>query len=146
MLTDLKKDLESAADMVNRIEVVRSQLATMQSLLTGADAAAVSSGAESLDKKLADVEDNLIQRRLTGAGQDGVRWPVRLISKINYLANGLISSDFGPTTQQREVHALFKEQLATHRKRLDELMSKDLRAFNELLKEKGVQNIILTAP
>jgi len=146
MLTDLKKDLESAADMVNRIESVRSQLGMMQSLLTGAEAAAVKSGAESLDKKLAEVEDNLIQRKLTGTGQDGVRWPVKLISKINYLANGLSSSDFGPTAQQREVHALFKEQLATHRKRLDELMSKDLRAFNELLKEKGVQNIILTAP
>jgi photosystem II stability/assembly factor-like uncharacterized protein len=146
MLTDLKKDLESAADMVNRIEMVRSQLGMMQSLLTGAEAATVKSGADGLDKKLADVEDNLIQRKLTGAGQDGVRWPVRLISKINYLANGLSSSDFGPTSQQREVHTQFKEQLATHRKRLDELMSKDLRAFNELLKEKGVQNIILTAP
>jgi photosystem II stability/assembly factor-like uncharacterized protein len=146
MLTDLRKDLESAADMVNRIEIVRSQLGTMQSLLTGAESAAVRSAADSFDKKLSEVEDNLIQRKLTGTGQDGVRWPVRLISKINYLANGLSSSDFGPTTQQREVHALFKEQLTTQRKRLDELMSKDLRAFNELLKEKGVQNIILTAP
>ena len=45
---------------------------------------------------------------------------------MNYLANGLSGSDFGPTTQQREVHAQFKEQLSAHRKRLDELMSKGI--------------------
>jgi hypothetical protein len=40
------------------------------------------------------------------------------------------------------VHAQFKEQLASHRKRLDEVMNKELRAFNELLRERGIQNII----
>jgi len=40
-----------------------------------------------LDKKLIDVEENLIQRKLTGQGQDTVRWPPKLISKLNYLAN-----------------------------------------------------------
>src|SRR5205085_4266396 len=100
------------------------------------------SAADDLDKKLIDVEENLIQRKLTGTGQDTTRWPAKLISKINYLANGLSSSDFGPTAQQREVHAQFKEQLVTYRKRLDEVVSKDLRAFNELLRGRGIQNII----
>jgi len=40
------------------------------------------------------------------------------------------------------VHAQFKEQLAALRKRLDEVMSKQFRAFNELLRELGIQNII----
>ena len=146
MLADLRKDLESAAEMVNQIEMIRGQLDSIRSLLpSGADAAAIKSAADDLDKKLIDVEDNLIQRRLTGSGQDGVRWPVRLMSKINYLANGLGGSDFGPTTQQREVQSQFKEQLAAHRKRLDEVMSKDLRAFNELLRERGMGNIITRA-
>jgi hypothetical protein len=146
MLTDLRKDLESAAEMVNQIEIIRSQLDSIRSLLSGgAEARPVKTAADDLDKKLIEVEDNLIQRKLTGTGQDGVRWPARLISKINYLANGLSSSDFDPTTQQREVHTQFKEQLAAHRKRLDDVLGKDLRAFNELLRELGIQNIITRA-
>ena len=147
MLAELRKDLESAAEMVNQIEMIRGQLESLRSLLpAGSDSAAVKAAADDLDKKLTEVEDNLIQRRLTGTGQDGVRWPVRLMSKINYLANGLSGSDFGPTTQQREVHAQFKEQLSAHRKRLDVVMSKDLRAFNEMLRERGTQNIITRNP
>jgi hypothetical protein len=143
MLAELRKDLESAAEMVNQIEMIRGQLDNMRSLLpTGADSAPVKMAADDLDKKLTEVEDNLIQRRLTGTGQDGVRWPVRLMSKINYLASGLSGSDFGPTTQQREVHAQFKEQLSAHRKRLDEVMSKDLRAFNELLRSRSLGSVM----
>src|SRR5215813_1160280 len=143
MLTDLRKDLESAAEMVNQIEIIRSQLDSLRSLLaSGAESQPIKTAADDLDQKLIEVEDNLIQRKLTGSGQDGVRWPTKLISKINYLAGGLSSSDFGPTTQQREVHAQFKEQLAALRKRLDEVMSKQFRAFNELLRELGIQNII----
>ena len=56
--------------------------------------AAIKKAAADLDKKLIEVEDNLIQRRLTGQGQDTVRWPPRLLSKINYLANGIGSWRF----------------------------------------------------
>lgn len=74
-----------------------------------------------------------------------MRWPPKLLTKINYLANGLAGSDFAPTTQQKEVHALFKQQLAAHRKRLDELR-KDLETFNATLRERGIQNVIASVP
>jgi hypothetical protein len=147
MLQDLRKELEAAAEMVNQIEIIRSQLDNLRSLMSSTpDLAPIKSAADDLDRKLIEVEENLIQRRLTGTGQDGVRWPTKLISKMNYLANGLSGSDFGPTTQQRDVHALFKDQLAAHRKRLDEVMAKDLRTFNELLRERGVGSIISRIP
>lgn len=142
MLNELRGDLETAATMVNRIEAIRSQLYSLRSLLTGADSAAINPASEDLDKKLIEIEDQLIQRRLTGQGQDTVRWPPRLLTKINYLANGLAGSDFGPTTQQKDVHALFKQQLANHKARLNELVTKDLNAFNKLLRDRGIQNIV----
>jgi len=92
---------------------------------------------------LTDIEDNLIQRRLTGQGQDTVRWAPKLISKLNYLANGVSgSADFAPNTQQREVHAIFKEQLTGLRKRLDEVVNKDVEAFNRTLRERNMQGLI----
>jgi photosystem II stability/assembly factor-like uncharacterized protein len=139
MLNDLRKDMESAADMVNQIESIRSQLDNLESLLKTKD---LKDAAEDLDKKLIDIEDNLIQRKLTGQGQDTTRYPQKLISKLSYLAGGLASSDFGPTTQQKEVQAMFESQLASLRKRLDDAVNTDLANFNRMLREKNVGNVI----
>jgi photosystem II stability/assembly factor-like uncharacterized protein len=153
MLFELRKDLETAADLVNQIEIIRSQLPGITAVLLGIPGTSEASSlpasqlmeikkaAEDLDKKLIAVEENLIQRRLTGQGQDTVRWPPKLISKINYLANGIGSGDFQPTTQHREVYALLKAQLISQRSQLDEVISKDLDAFNKLLRDRGIPNV-----
>jgi hypothetical protein len=142
MLQALRRDLDSGAEMVNQIEFIRAQLYQLSdAVAAGTDGAATKTAADGLDKKLIDIEDNLIQRRLTGQGQDTVRWPPKLLGKINYLANGLGGSDFGPTNQQREVQALLHGQLTALRTRLDEVIKNDLVAFNKLLRDRGVQNI-----
>jgi photosystem II stability/assembly factor-like uncharacterized protein/flagellar hook assembly protein FlgD len=159
MLAELRRNLDAVADMINQIEIIRSQLNTITTILSAprVDAtttdgstesgsstqhADLKSAANSLDAKLIEIEDELIQRKLTGQGQDSVRWPPKLITKINYLASGLAGADFGPTNQQREVHAQFKQQLATLRNRLDEVLSKDVSAFNRRLQENRIQNVI----
>jgi photosystem II stability/assembly factor-like uncharacterized protein len=147
MLTDIRKDLETVADMVNTIEVVRSQLAALTALLRDNQAAAPArSAAEQLEKKLTDLEDNLIQRKQTGRGQDGVRWPAKLVTKLTYLAGGVASADFPPTTQHREVHTQLKQQVTTYQRQFDELLNRDVTALNNLLRERGIQNIITRAP
>ena len=144
MLVDLRRDLESAADMVNQIESIRAQLENLRPLLrNNADAR---SAADDLDKKLVDIEDDLIQRKFTGQGQDTVRFPPKLISKINYLAGGVSSGDFPPNTQQVEVHAILKTQLASLRKRLDDAVGTDLGNFNRMLREKNIGNVIASGP
>ncbi len=139
MIFDLRKDLESAADMVNQIETVRGQLENLKPLLRSAD---LKSGADDLDKKLTDIEDNLIQRKFTGQGQDTVRFPPKLISKINYLAGGVSGGDYPPNTQQKEVQVMFESQLSSLRKRLDDVVSGDLANFNRMLREKNIGNVI----
>ena len=139
LLWDLRKDMESAADMVNQIESIRAQLDNLETLLKTKE---LTDAAEDVDKKLIDIEENLIQRRLTGQGQDTVRWPPKLIGKLNYLASGVGGSDFAPTTQQQEVYATFKSRLTDLRRRLDAVIGTDLSNFNRLLREKNIGNII----
>ena len=139
MMLELLANLESGAQMVNQIEFIRSQLEKLDSI-------AAKSAADALDRKLIEIEDELIQRRLTGQGQDTVRWPPKLLSKINYLAGGLASGDFGPTKQQREVHALLKQRLAGLRQRLDGVLSQDLTALNKLLADSNSKTVIRPAP
>ncbi len=88
----------------------------------------------------------MIQRRLTGQGQDTVRWPPKLLSKINYLANGLNGSDFPPTSQQRAVQAMLQQQMTALRQRHDEVLNKDLVAFNKMLRDLNIQNVISHVP
>ncbi len=147
MLLDIRKDLETAADMVNVVESLHSQLSALTPLVAGgAEGTPVRSAAQALDTKLIEVEDALIQRRLTGRGQDGTRWPSQLVSKLTYLANGLAGDDFAPTDQEKEVHALLKQRLAASQSRLDEVRSKDLSALNDLLKQHNVPNVVARAP
>jgi hypothetical protein len=129
--------------MVNQIESVRSQIDALKLLLKNKE---LKDAAESLDKKLIDIEENLIQRRLTGQGQDTVRWPSKLISKLNYLAGGVSSGDFAPNTQQKEVQAMFEGQLVTLRRRLDDVMTTDLANFNRMLRDKNIGNVITSTP
>src|SRR5439155_15710135 len=60
MLVQLRKDLESAADITNQIESIRGQLDSLRQLVRDAS---VKTAADDLDKKLTDIEDNLIQRK-----------------------------------------------------------------------------------
>ena len=140
MMFELRKDLETGARMVNQIELIRSQLYQMTPTLAATPT--VKSAADDLDKKLIEIEENLIQRKLTGQGQDTVRWPPKLLSKINYLANGLSSGDFPPTKQQREVQQLFKEQMTGLRQRLDTILNRDLAGFNKLLSDNNIKTVI----
>jgi photosystem II stability/assembly factor-like uncharacterized protein/uncharacterized protein YukE len=142
MLTDVRKDLESATETVNQIESLRAQLTNLIAVMQGDANAPFRKSADDLDKKLIEIEDNLIQRKLTGQGQDTVRWPPKLVSKISYVASGLSGADFPPTNQQREVHSLLKAQLATQRAKLRTVVETDVAAFNKLLRDKGVGNIV----
>jgi hypothetical protein len=90
-----------------------------------------------------DLEMNLVDLRLTGGGQDGVRFGSKLISKLGYLTNGLSASDHKPTDQQAEVRQILNTELKTHLTALDGLIAKELAAFNELLKQRNVPNVVV---
>jgi hypothetical protein len=139
MLLDLRKDLEFGADMVNQIELIRGQLDHLRPLWFDAS---IKTAGDALDQKLTDIEDNLIQRKYTGQGQDTTRFPQKLIAKINYLAGGVSGGDYPPNTQQMEVQAMFKAQLADLRKRLDGVVTTDLSNFNRMLRERNIGNIV----
>jgi len=143
MLRDLQKDLDSLADMVNTIELIRSQLANLERVTAGGrDAGAVKQAADALEEKLLHVEDRLIQRKFTGQGQDTTRWPSQLVSKLTYLAGGIDNSDDAPTAQAKDVESDYKKQIGSLQQELDGVLEKDLTNFNRMLRDRGVQNVI----
>ena len=147
LVTSLSVELNGTVDAVNQIESLRAQLASLKTELgSNENAAAIRSSADQLNSKLIEIEDNLFQMKATGRGQDGVRWSPKLSEKIGYLADEVSSSDFQPTTQQVAVHDELKEQSATYRQRLNLLVEKEVAAFNALLRQRNVPNVISNTP
>ncbi len=145
LVKDIATDLNGAVDMVNGLEIVRSQVLTLKSTLGDDDKTKdVREQVDSLDKKLLAVEEQLTQLRVTGRGQDLLRWPYKLGEKIVYLGQAVTSSDFAPTQAQRDVQAQLRTELARIRRQFDEVMSKDVEAFKQMLRSKNIQNAIIS--
>ena len=142
MLFDLRRDLESAVDVVNQLELVRGQIANLVQVV---EDEAITEAGDELDQKLIALEGNLLELRLTGRGQEMVRWGSKLLGKMTYLANGLASADFKPTDQQLEVRKELEGRLRALQARLDAVLSGDLAAFNELLRSRNVPSIVMGA-
>lgn len=143
MVEAIRADMNTGAAAVTRAERVRAQLEDLQRLSGDAE---VKKAADALNTKLADAEMTLVDLRLTGNGQDNVRFAAALLANLPYLANGLSNGDFRPTNQQVEVQALLKEQVRTAVSALDALLANDLAALNALLRSKNVPNVVGGAP
>ena len=141
----IQSDVDETVDMINTVEVVRGQLVALKNVL-GADSTKkdVSAAADSLDKKLVGVEENLLQMRTTGRGQDLIRWPSQLAEKLIYLAGSVGSSDHAPTSAQKEVQGLLHQRVIALKGMVDALLRRDVATFNEMLRGRNLQNIIIT--
>ena len=143
MVLALRDDYDAAAEAINRIEWIRRQLYDLVPVLEDqGDAAEIVQSAVELDSALIAVEEELVQLRTTGTGQDGVRYPAKLIGKLGHLANGVRSADFPPTDQQREVHDVLRTILREAQGDLERILSADLAAFNLLLEGRGTGRLI----
>jgi hypothetical protein len=142
-LLEIRDNLNSVAERINQIEWIRKQIDDLHELLQGdEDAEPIVAASKELEEKLRAIEDNFFDLRLAWVGQDTLRWPDKLHTKLVKLAGYIEQTDHPPTTQQIEVHEMFKQQLAKHENELAELLEKDLPEFNNLLEENEVSNIM----
>jgi photosystem II stability/assembly factor-like uncharacterized protein len=143
----LQNDLTATADMLNTIETVRAQVGTLNAQLgndrTNTD---VRAGADSLEQKFMALESNLQDLRMSGEGQDAVRWPVKLGGQLSYVAGNIAASDFAPSAQQKSVHDLLQKQVRDNRAALELLLQRELKNFNDRLRAKGLKPIEVTLP
>jgi len=136
-------DLDSAVTMINALENVRGQLAALKATVSSDSTRKdVVTTADSLDEKLRVVERKLFQTRATGRGQDVLRWPQRISEQLQYLAGEIETSDFAPTESQKQVAELLRAQVRAVKTEFDRVMAADVAAFNAMLQQRKVPNVI----
>jgi photosystem II stability/assembly factor-like uncharacterized protein len=136
---ELKADLERTVEMINALETARFQLAAVKATSSADD---VKAAADSLAAKLVAVEEDLAQLRITGRGQDLIRYQSKLGEKLVYLANDVAGTDNAPTQSHRDVAAVLRERLAAARAAFDRAMSQEVAAFNAVLRSRGLGGIV----
>lgn len=143
----IRDEMNTMADAVNHIESLRAQLGDFESQLgNGENSRSLRSAADDLSKKLVDLEGHMLQLKATGRGQDDVRWESMLVEKLSYLAQGVGESDFAPTTQQIAVNDELKKEVAQYSGETEQLMAKDVAAFNSMLRGRNIPNIMTKTP
>jgi hypothetical protein len=142
VLSDLASGMNTTVDAINQLEYVRAQVQTMMKSLPEGE---LRRAAAELEGKLSDAEMNLVDLRITG-GQDGVRYAAKLLSRFNYLANGMSGSDFRPTDQAMETSKLLQERLKGHLSQIGALLDKDVASFNDMLRRGNAGQITTRSP
>ncbi|MEJ2238735.1 MAG: hypothetical protein P8X82_10595 [Gemmatimonadales bacterium] len=143
MVAEIRADLETAGDIVNKVELARRQIYDLRTMLKAtSNDATILSAIDSLDQELIAVEGQLIQMKISQGG-DGIRWPALVIDQLSYLARNVGTADFRPTDQQREVYQVLQDELMQIQEQFDVLLDSELPAFNRLLEERNVAQIML---
>lgn len=136
-------ELERVVDLINSLELMRGQLVALKAI-TGDSV--VRTRADSLDAMLLAVEEDLTQLRITGRGQDLIRYPAKLAEKLVYLLNDLNGTDHAPTRSHREVAEVLEGRARAARAAYDRVTAGELAAFNALLRERGLAGVVATPP
>jgi photosystem II stability/assembly factor-like uncharacterized protein len=147
LLKKVQADMTTSADMLLAIESVRAQLDSLAAQIGGNSSMAdVRAQGDSVGRKFVVVEGSLIDVRMTGRGQDEVRYPAKLGAQLNYLAGGIAASDFAPAAQQQKVGLVLAKQVRDTHAALQSLINTDLAKFNTLLRSRGLKTIDATVP
>jgi hypothetical protein len=143
-IREVRDAMNKTADLINRAEAVRAQIGHLKTFI-GDDAAAkeLIAAGEDLDKRVIAVEERLFNLHATGRGQDFLRMPSQLMEKLAHLADTLQLADFAPTDQQLEVHKLLTDQVAAAATDLTSVVSKDVAAFNDMLRRRNIGTIVV---
>jgi hypothetical protein len=132
LLARINARLTEAHGALGRSRAAREQVAAAADRARGlAQEKEIAAAAESLQKRLAAVEERLYQRK-NQSNQDPLNFPIRLNNKLSWLARVVSSADSAPTDQSVALYEDLAGRITREVAALEALLDADLRAFNDL--------------
>lgn len=128
---------------IKDIRATREQMEQLKERIKGDDRYKdVVAAGDTLMKRMTEVEEALYQTK-NRSGQDPLNFPIRLNNKLAALLGVAGGGEWAPTKQAETVRVELTTQIDAQLAILKGLMENDLPAFNQLVKDKSVDAIML---
>ena len=141
LLIEIRDGIERAAYLINEAERLRRDLRRLEDRLSrrggDLDVFEATNQASSLRQELRAIEGAFFDLRLTGTGQDSLRWPRLLYARLTYLARSVGQADARPTDQQAAVREMLSDELAQQEERFGATLAGPLADLNRTLADSG---------
>jgi hypothetical protein len=149
LLHRITSDIDTAAASINYLERIRSSIATARAKLGRPDLALAfrtraSAALDQLDQRTAAAERSLFQTRVTGRGQDFLRWPLRVTEQLLFLAEDVSSSDYAPTAAHAQVYAELHAELLAALGQANEIVQREVPNYNALMRTNADFRVVAT--
>ena len=138
MLTSVRRDLDAAVDAVNNAELVRGQLRNLRNLTQDRE---LRKPIDDLDEKVSALENQLLELRTTGHGQDGVRSDRSWCRRLAIWRIACRAGTSNPTNQQLAVQKDLESKLKTLQGDIGDVLGKDVTTFNERMRGTALPGI-----
>ena len=141
LLDKIRADFEEISIAVNEAEQLRRQLRDLMPMVTGDVLADV----EALDSLATGVENQMLQIKHTGKGQDMIRLPGMIMEKLSYLAATVAIADFKPADQYVDVYEKLHAEWKDVQGSWEQVKNQDVAALLDTMKENQIDPLILGA-
>jgi|HubBroStandDraft_4_1064222.scaffolds.fasta_scaffold00117_22 photosystem II stability/assembly factor-like uncharacterized protein len=146
LLMKIRDAVTQTDDTIIQIRSLGEQIeAVNKHVGSDAQSKAIIDAGKSLNKKMSEIEEVLIQTKAK-SGQDVLNFPVRLNNHLVALGGVVGSADTAPTQQSYEVFDMLSKQLSEQMSKWQTIVSTDVPAYNNLVKQQEVPALKLTQP
>jgi photosystem II stability/assembly factor-like uncharacterized protein len=146
LLLKIRDKVTETDDAINQIRDLREQINAINKRLKGDPRAkAVADAGKSLDKKMTDVEEALIQTKAK-SGQDVLNFPIRLNNQLVALGGVVGSATSAPTQQSYEVFEMLAKAADEQLAKWKAIVATDVKAFDDSVKQQEIPALILSQP
>ena len=140
-IRDANNELHRA---VNQLRAVRAELKSLHARLENASAQPLLEQVDALDKKIAPVEEQLIQVNMKGS-EGNLAFPNMLNEQLDSLSAIVQAGDGSPTQQEYDVFKTLQGRLEEQLAAWKRITSTDVAAFNERMKSGNIPALYLPA-
>ncbi len=146
LLIKIREKVTQTDDAINQIRDLREQINTINKRLKGDPRAkAVADAGKSLDKKMTEVEEVLIQTKAK-SGQDVLNFPIRLNNQLVALGGVVASGASAPTQQSYEVFDMLAKSVDEQLAKWKTIVATDVKAYDDVVKQQDVPALIPKPP
>ena len=141
LVIKIRDKITETHNAIRKIRNVRNQIQNLSHTLKHEKD--IVQEAKNLMEQLTAVEEKLMQTKNELGGQTTCNFPPQLDNHFVNVLNVVLSADAQPTEGSYEVFEGLKPRLDQHINRLQEILDKDLAAFNELIRKKNIPPVVI---